>query len=73
VSATVPRRTRPPLAQTGVVALLLAVAAITWALTHGQRPWRTRLVRRHLGADDGGHDAAHLPIARSARALVAAH
>ena len=24
----------------------------------GQRPWRTRLVRRHLGADDGGDDAA---------------
>src|ERR671931_960749 len=23
----------------------------------GQRPWRTRLVRRHLGPDDGGDDA----------------
>jgi hypothetical protein len=45
VSATVPRRTRPPgdLAQTGVVALLLAVAAITWALTH----------RRMAGMDAG--------------------
>lgn len=45
MSATVPRRTRPPgdLAQTGVVALLLAVAAITWALTH----------RRMAGMDAG--------------------
>jgi hypothetical protein len=24
----------------------------------GQRPWRTRLVRRHLGPEDGGDDAA---------------
>jgi hypothetical protein len=41
VSATVPRRTRPSgdLAQTGVVALLLAVAAMTWALTHRRMAW----------------------------------
>jgi hypothetical protein len=45
MSATAPRRTRPSgdLAQTGVVALLLAVAAITWALTH----------RRMAGMDAG--------------------
>lgn len=45
MSATVPRRTRPPadLAQTGVVALLLALAAMTWALTH----------RRMAGMDAG--------------------
>lgn len=45
MSATAPHRTRPSgdLAQTGVVALLLAVAAITWALTH----------RRMAGMDAG--------------------